>query len=164
MKVWTAALMRCDTCKGHNRSERCRLEEDVFSFFFKNGLKVHQVCVCVFYFQLKGLALLWWRFLSNDWYSPPWQHDAKCQPDWVAIRINSVMLCQVVLTQPSRMQLVNDGRYVLSGGVGALGLVTLKAIGSVFDWGGVLYWAPVPTKLGKACTTACRARIMFLYL
>jgi len=31
------------------------------------------------------------------------------------------------------MQLVNDGRYVLSGGVGALGLVTLKAIGSVFD-------------------------------
>eukprot|EP00438_Fugacium_kawagutii_P013957 Skav203423 [mRNA] locus=scaffold1743:394523:400823:- [translate_table: standard] len=31
---------------------------------------------------------------------------------------------KVVLTQPSRMQLVNDGRYVLSGGVGALGLVT----------------------------------------
>lgn len=29
---------------------------------------------------------------------------------------------QVVLTQPSRMQLKEDGRYVLSGGVGALGL------------------------------------------
>ena len=41
-------------------------------------------------------------------------------------------LCQVVLTQPSRMQLVNDGRYVLSGGVGALGLVTLEAIRSAF--------------------------------
>jgi hypothetical protein len=33
-------------------------------------------------------------------------------------------LDQVVLTQPSRMQLVNDGRYVLSGGGGALGLAT----------------------------------------
>eukprot|EP00435_Cladocopium_sp_Y103_P014457 s1029_g3.t1 len=31
---------------------------------------------------------------------------------------------KVVLTQPSRMQLVNDGRYVLSGGVGALGLAS----------------------------------------
>eukprot|EP00434_Breviolum_minutum_P009961 symbB.v1.2.008781.t1/scaffold514.1/size193457/7 len=35
---------------------------------------------------------------------------------------------KVVLTQPSRMQLVNDGRYVLSGGVGALGLVTTKML------------------------------------
>ena len=31
---------------------------------------------------------------------------------------------QVVLTQPSRMKCVEEGRYVLSGGVGALGLVT----------------------------------------
>ncbi|CAK9099313.1 Polyketide synthase PksJ (PKS) [Durusdinium trenchii] len=35
---------------------------------------------------------------------------------------------KVVLTQPSRMQLKEDGRYVLSGGVGALGLVTTQML------------------------------------
>ncbi|CAJ1343367.1 unnamed protein product, partial [Effrenium voratum] len=35
---------------------------------------------------------------------------------------------KVVLTQPSRMKCVEEGRYVLSGGVGALGLVTTKML------------------------------------
>ena len=76
-------------------------------------------------------------------------------------------LCQVVLTQPSRMQLVNDGRYVLSGGVGALGLVTLDAIRSVFRCIGCavvcteLQSLFVPFKLGKASITACLERINF---
>ena len=109
-----------------------------FQFFFQKRLKVHQ------FFSVEG--------------------SCTTLVDWVAIRINSVMLCQVVLTQPSRMQLVNDGRYVLSGGVGALGLVTLKAIWKCFRLRWCLYWAPVPTKLGKACTTACLARIMFFHI
>lgn len=130
-----------------------------FQFLLKQ-LKVHQVFVFSF-FLLKGLTLLWMEVCFGWLMQYPRQHDAKCQPDWLVIRIHSAMpymkqsfhkLCQVVLTQPSRMQLVNDGRYVLSGGVGALGLATLKAIGSAFDWGGrsCLYWAPVPTKLGKS--------------